>query len=299
MPPGSSVEATHAGSAASMSTAENFPVASVLIRRSARPLMTAFYAFARSADDVADDPALSPEAKLTRLALFESGLEADPAGAPEALALHRALAAAGRGGAARHARALLAAFRQDTAVSRYRTWEGLMSYCRMSADPVGRFILDIHDEAPDAHPPANALCTALQVLNHLQDLQSDYRRLDRIYLPLDWIESDGGDPRHLEAQALTPALRATVDRALARTDALLAKASDLPRRLSSRRLAGEVAAILSLARSLHRRLSIEDPLARRIAPRRRDFTRAALIGVAESLRPRRSRQARSAAHGHA
>ena len=129
-----------------MTTSENFPVASLLVERNARPLMRAFYAFARQADDVADDPQLSPAAKLDRLDMFERGLDGDPEGEAAGRQLFRLLRLRDKAEGSRHARALLGAFRLDVEKSRYRTWTELEGYCRLSANPVGRFILDIHDE---------------------------------------------------------------------------------------------------------------------------------------------------------
>jgi hydroxysqualene synthase len=272
---------------------ENFPVASFFVRPDARPLMRAFYAFAREADDVADDPGLAKDAKRALLDRFERGLDGEPSGAAPGLALRGALAAVGRDSSAGHARSLLEAFRLDVEKDRYRSWTELRDYCRLSANPVGRFILDIHDEAPDTHEPADALCTALQVINHLQDLKEDYLRLDRIYLPLDWLEGSDGSENDLRGTSATPALRAVIDRALAETAKLLDRAALLPDRLRSLRLAAEVGMMLSLANRLHQRLEREDPLARRVAPSRLDFARGAVSGLREPFRPvRRLRRAR-------
>lgn len=263
---------------------ENFFVGSPLIRRDLRAAVHAFYRVARAADDTADDPGLAPEEKLARLDAVGRGLSGDPSGAPEA----RALAALGRPEAVRQARALLAAFRRDAGNEACRTWADLLGYCEMSANPVGRFLLDLHGESPAARPAADALCTALQVLNHLQDLREDHLGLGRHYLPLDWLDEAGLTVDALGAERLSPALRACLDRALDRCDRLLDRAGALPGLLASRRLAGEAAAILRLARGLARRLRAADPLAGRVAPSRLDFARAALAGLAAALAPRAS-----------
>jgi hydroxysqualene synthase len=276
-------------------TSENFPVASLLVRPDARPLMRAFYAFARQADDVADDPGLETEAKRARLERFERGLDGEQSGDFSALALRRTLTEADRMSAAEHARTLLRAFRLDVEKDRYRSWTELLGYCRLSANPVGRFILDIHDNRQNTYGPADALCTALQVLNHLQDLKEDYLRLDRIYLPLDWLETSNGSEEMLRETSATPALREAMDRTLAETADLLERAALLPERLTSLRLAAEVRMILMLANRLQRRLEREDPLARRVAPSRLDFARGALSALTETFRPiRRIRRIRRA-----
>jgi squalene synthase HpnC len=267
---------------------ENFPVGSVLIRRDLRGAVLAFYAFARAADDAADDPGLSPSARLARLDAFEAGLDGRPSGAPEGPALLAALRPLGREGAAGHARQLLRAFRRDAVGGDCRSWDDLLAYCEDSANPVGRFLLDLHGEGRAARAPADALCTALQVLNHLQDLRDDHLALDRRYLPLDWLAEEGLGPEALGAARAAPELRRAIARALERTDALLDRAAALPGRLASRRLAGESAAILRLARGLSAALRAGDPLAARIAPSRAAFARAGLAGLVAALRPRRA-----------
>lgn len=265
-----------------MSRGENFPVGSLLISRDLRPVVAAFYRVARAADDVADHLSLTSEEKLSRLARFEAGLAGDPQGAPEGLAL------SGLPGpeAARHARQLLCAFRRDSQNEACVTWADLLAYCEDSANPVGRFLLDLHGESRAAWPLADRLCTALQVLNHLQDLRDDHLRLGRHYLPLDWMEEEGAPLAELAGATMSPALRRVVDRALDRCDALLDGAEGLPAALASRRLAGESATILWLARRLSAQLRRGDPLAARIRPSRLDFARAGLLGALTALRPR-------------
>ena len=265
-----------------MSRPENFPVGSLLIRRELRGVVVAFYRFARASDDVADHPGLSTEEKLQQLNAFEGGLDGDPTGRPEGLAL----ASLDRPEPARHACQLLRAFRADARGETCATWGDLAAYCEDSANPVGRFLLDLHGEARAAWPMADRLCTALQVLNHLQDLKVDHLNLGRRYLPAEWMTSEGAAPSELGGPALTPALRCAVDRALDRCDALLDGASGLPAALASRGLAGEVATILWLARRLSGRLRRGDPLAGRVAPSRLDFVRAGAWGALTALRPR-------------
>lgn len=271
-----------------MSRGENFPVGSLLIRRDLRPVVAAFYRVARASDDAADHPTLSASQKLAELDRFEAGLRGDPQGATEGLAV----AALPRPEPARHARQLLQAFRRDARNEGCATWGDLLAYCEDSANPVGRFLLDIHDESRAAWPLTDRLCTALQVLNHLQDLKEDHLLLGRHYLPLDWMAEEGAPLRDLAAATMSPALRRAVDRALDRCDALLDGAAALPAALASRRLAGEAATVLWLARRLAARLRRGDPLAGRIGLSRLDFARAGALGVLTALRARpRSRAA--------
>lgn len=261
---------------------ENFPVGSWLVAPRLRPHVHAFYAFARAADDIADNPALAPADRLARLQALEDGLlgrRDDPAVAVAAR-LRASLAATGV--ASRHARDLLAAFRQDAVQARHRSWDELMAYCARSASPVGRQLLDLHGEDAALWPLSDPLCDALQVLNHLQDCGEDYRRLGRVYLPADWLAAEGCPPEALAADRTSPALRRVLDRCLDRTEALLRAASPLPSHLRSRRLALEAAVILSLASRLLRALRRGDPLRRRVGLGTPAFARAALAGVARA-----------------
>src|SRR5215467_2426550 len=146
---------------------ENFPVASWLIRPQHRGPILAFYEFVRVADDIADHAALPATEKLALLDRLEDGLmgraEPEPVAARlrSALGKHRL--------SPRHAQDLLTAFRMDVTKLRYRDWDDLMNYCSYSAMPVGRYVLDVHGEDRATWPANDALCAALQIINHLQD----------------------------------------------------------------------------------------------------------------------------------
>ena len=169
---------------------ENFPVASWLIAAKLRPHVMAFYRFARTADDIADAPNLSPHEKLARLDHMAEGLEGE-AGNDVTVALRHSLHETGV--SAVHCHQLLDAFRQDAVKSRYASWAELMDYCALSAAPVGRFMLDLHGQSKATWTASDALCAALQVINHLQDCGDDYRQLDRVYLPEDWMAAEGAE----------------------------------------------------------------------------------------------------------
>jgi len=249
---------------------ENFPTASLLLARPVRVKVLAFYRFVRLADDIADAPHLSAEEKLRRLAALEAAL-ADPATTiPEAAALQ----AAGAGLA--EARRMLSAFRQDATQSRYPDWATLLDYCDRSAVPVGRFLLAIHGEGSDAIPPADALCAALQILNHLQDLVPDRERLGRIYLPQSWLEQVGGEERFFTDAA---ARRPVLDAALDRCAELLDTAARLPRTLRSPRLRRQANITLALARRLLSRLRAADPVVARVALTAADAAAAVARGL--------------------
>ena len=266
---------------------ENFPVASLLIRPALRPHIRTYYAFARAIDDIADSPVLSPTEKLARLDAFEAALTGPsdpPPGYGKAAALRASLAATGV--PACHATDLIAAFRQDATQSRYADWDGLMGYCRLSANPVGRYLLALHGEGQAACAASDALCSALQVLNHLQDCGVDYRSLGRVYLPLDWMQAEGATVEDLSAKALTPGLRRVLDRMLDRCDGLIATAAPMGRLIRDRRLAAEAAVIVGLARRLSARLRRQDPLAARVALSKGNVALAAASGLWQAVLPR-------------
>lgn len=258
---------------------ENFPVGSVLLPARFRPVVMAFYGFARAADDIADNPTLSADAKLARLDAMEASLEADDTsrGAELARLLHA------HGLDATHPRALLRAFRQDAVRGRYASLDELHGYCRMSADPVGRFLLDLHEggasKAALVYRYSDGLCTALQILNHLQDCGKDLMTMDRCYLPGDMLNAAGAEIADLRGPSLTPGLRTVIDRLLDDVDAQLSQAGKLPRALRSRRLAMESAVIFRLARRLAARLRQADPLATRVALSKWDFFAATICGA--------------------
>ena len=248
---------------------ENFPVGSFLIRPALRPHVHAFYAFARNADDIADSPDLDAHDKLARLDTMEAVLTGrQDGGSPSGIGLRASLAETGV--TARHAQDLLRAFRQDATKRRYASWGELHDYCRHSAMPVGRHVLDLHGEDVSTHAPSDPLCAALQVLNHLQDGAKDLAALDRCYLPDDALAAAGATVQDLARASETPGLRLVFDGLLDEVDSLNDEAEDLPRLVRDRRLRLECAVILGLSRRLARRLRAGDPVAGRVKLMKRD-----------------------------
>lgn len=255
---------------------ENFPVASRLIAPRFRAPVMAFYRFARAADDIADHPTVGEAEKLAGLNEMRAGLDGE--GAPEAMALRTVMAERGLDPA--HAHDLLTAFERDVTVRRYADWEALIDYCRYSAMPVGRYVLDVHGEDRACWPASDALCAALQVINHLQDCGKDYRALDRVYLPAEMLAETGARVEDLAAPAASPALLAAISLAAARTRALLAESAPFAGMIRDRRLAAEVAVIQRLAESLVRRLLARDPLSQRVHHGKAEAATLALGAVA-------------------
>ena len=271
---------------------ENFPVASVLISPRHRPAILAFYRFVRTADDVADHATASADDKLHLLEGMRLSLMGASNFSPEGVALHRLLTE--RKLTTDHAADLLEAFRRDTTKLRYADWSELMDYCRYSAMPVGRYVLDVHGEDRAVWPLSDALCAALQVINHLQDCAKDYRSLDRVYLPLDCVEKHGATVAMLAKDRAAPQLRACLKEIAGRNAALLAQSAPFAAHIRDRRLALEVSLIQRLAEDLNAKLLVRDPLSERVHHRKSElpglvlsaFTR--FLGV--RLRPRTQRQ---------
>jgi hydroxysqualene synthase len=241
---------------------ENFPVASVLIHPRHRKVILAFYNFVRTADDIADHPSLSPEQKLGLLDRLEADLVGDDDGEAAAVSLRGALAE--RNLSPRHAQDLLAAFKLDVTKLRYRDWDDLLHYCAYSAMPVGRFVLDVHGENRSTWPANDALCAALQIINHLQDCKEDYRNLDRVYVPLDTLEAHGIGVEALGEPRSPPALLAALHSLAERTERLLCESDVFPLLINDWRLSLEVSVINTLAHRLTRLLRSRDPLSDRV-----------------------------------
>jgi farnesyl-diphosphate farnesyltransferase len=249
---------------------ENFPVGSFLIAKKLRPHVHAYYDFARAADDIADNPALPPQEKIDRLSLMASVLQGDKsAGAPSAVKLRASLRQTGV--TPKHALDLLVAFKQDAVKQRYESWDELYEYCRFSAMPVGRYVLDLHGESHATWDASDALCSSLQVLNHLQDCGKDLAAMDRCYLPERILYRHNARVDDLRRPALTPGLRATIDELLVEVARLNGIARQLPVRTVSKRLRVETGSIVSLAERLTGHLRVGDPLASRVKLSKGDF----------------------------
>jgi squalene synthase HpnC len=259
-------------------TDENFPVASILIAKRHRPAILAFYRFARAADDVADHPTASPADKLALLEKMRASLTGEADTSPEGVALRGVLAERGLTG--QHALDLLEAFRRDVTKPRYANWDELMDYCRYSAMPVGRFVLDVHGESRAAWPSNDALCAALQVINHLQDCAKDFSEIDRVYLPLDLLTQHGLTVDVLKQPKAPPQLRAVLSELARRTQGLLEISRPFAARIRDRRLSLEVSVIQTLAEDLTAQLLVRDPLSERVHHRRGEMPGLMLRAVA-------------------
>lgn len=262
---------------------ENFPVASRLLAARHRPVVAAYYRFARTADDIADANTLTVEAKLGALDAMQAVLEAEAPDefSPEAAALRPLLRE--RDLPLTVASDLLIAFRADSRGEMCRNWQDLLDYCTYSANPVGRFLLRLHGAPAEADGPSDALCSALQILNHLQDLREDWIRLRRLYLPLEWIEAAGASPEDMVESPMPPPFRGPILAALDRTDALIAEARMLPPLVGDRGLTMQSRMVVDLAERLSRRLRAAAPETAGVKASRLDWIAAAMTGVAAGI----------------
>lgn len=263
---------------------ENFPVGSFLLRPDLRAHVAAYYALARAGDDIADDGQLTPADKISRLDAFAAALRGEQGfgqGYSKAHTLRTSLLA--RDISLDRSLDLLRAFRQDAEKTRYANFEELEAYCRLSANPVGRFLIDLHGESPALYPASDALCSALQVLNHVQDCAKDLREMNRVYIPQDWLSLHGSRTEDLARPALNAPLRTVIDRMLDRCDAWVLAAQPLARAMKDRRFAWEAHMIVALAGRLSALLRRQDMLARRVALTKLDFAAAALEGFRVSV----------------
>jgi squalene synthase HpnC len=262
------------------STDENFPVASALIAPRHRPVVMAFYRFARAADDVSDNSEATPGLKLALLEDLRKSLIGENDFSAEGVALREALYI--RGLSPRHPLDLLEAFRRDVSKLRYGDWDELMDYCRYSASPVGRFVLDVHGEDEGLWPMNDALCSALQVINHLQDCGKDRRDLDRVYLPLDALGGAGIGVEALDQPAASHPLRAVIAGLAGRTMTLLEISRPFARRVKDGRLALEIGVIQTLAEDLCKGLMKRDPLSQTVHHSKPQMAALALAAMART-----------------
>lgn len=271
---------------------ENFPVASALIAPRFRAPIMAFYDFVRAADDISDHDSLAPQEKLDLLDRLDAALLGKGPDEPVAAKLREECRA--RGLDPQHARDLLTAFKRDVTCLRYRDWDDLLDYCRYSAMPVGRFVCDVHGEDASRVWPANdALCAALQIINHLQDCGKDYRALDRVYLTAEALEAHGARVEMLAAPRASAPLLATIRDLNERTARLLDQSRAFADLIDDTRLAMEVGAIQALAEKLVARLRTADPLSEKVHADKIGFAVTGAFGALAALlrrvgRPRRA-----------
>jgi len=215
---------------------ENFPVASVLLPARLRPAVKAIYAFARSADDIADEGDATPPQRLAALAGYDSALDDIDASRPTSDPLFATLDEVIRTYRLPLApfRDLLSAFRQDVVTMRYHGFDELLDYCRRSANPVGALMLHLYDAAtPQNLRDSDAICSALQLINFWQDVAIDWQK-QRIYLPLDDLERFGVTEQDIASANAGGAWQALLQFEIDRARAMMLSGAPLARRLPGR-----------------------------------------------------------------
>jgi squalene synthase HpnC len=273
---------------------ENFPVASFVIEARHRGLILAFYEFVRIADDIADHATLPAQEKLAQLDRLEAELRGSGDGQMEAVRLREALAA--RGMSAQHPCDVLTAFRMDVTKLRYADWNELIHYCTYSAMPVGRFVLDVHGEDRSTWVASDALCSALQINNHLQDCGKDYRDLNRVYIPQDAMKATGMTVEMLGADRASPEMAATLQGMTPGVERLLNESLGLAPQVANLRLALEIGVIQTYAEKILAMLKTRDPLRERVHLTKWQTLGFLLTSLAGGLLRRTGR--RRAASGH-
>ena len=260
---------------------ENFPVASWVVAPPYRRPILSFYEFVRIADDIADHASMRPHDKLAHLDSLEGSLLGHNQDNPAGVTLRAALAE--RNLSPQHAQDLLRAFRQDVTKHRYKDWDDLIDYCRYSAMPVGRYVLDVHGESRATWPASDNVCAVLQIINHLQDCVKDYRDIDRVYVPLDALSAAGSNVEALNAPRATRELLACLHGLADRTGAMLEEGSQLPVQIKDMRLSLEIAAIVTLARHFVQLLRTRDPLSENVRLGKFGVAGVGLLGAAKGL----------------
>jgi squalene synthase HpnC len=215
---------------------ENFPVASRLVPKSLRGAVVAIYAFARAADDIADEGSDLPATRLARLAAYGAMLDRIERGETPDAAPFSELAAA----IARHGlplapfRDLLSAFAQDVTKGRYAHYDEVLDYCARSANPIGRLLLHLYrvQDAPSL-ARADAICTGLQLTNFWQDIAVDWRK-GRVYIPGEDLARFGVSEAQIAAGRCDANWSALLAFEVARTRALLESGRPLTRALPLR-----------------------------------------------------------------
>ncbi|GBR52608.1 phytoene synthase [Neokomagataea thailandica NBRC 106555] len=259
---------------------ENFPVGSLLIAKRHRPVVYTYYNFARVTDDMVDTTELKPAEKIARLrgmaSIIRGEVEA-PLRADLQTAAKLRTALIERKIPLEVATDLTEAFCIDAEKNRYNTWEELLHYCRYSANPVGRFLLHLHGEIAEAFAPGDALSSALQVLNHIQDAADDLKILDRCYIPLPWLAEEGVTIDDLRLVRSKPGLRRVFNRLLDEVDALNREARILPHLIQDRRMRLEAAVIVQLSHALAHHLRFNDPIEGRVSLTKKDGLKALIF----------------------
>jgi len=251
---------------------ENFPVGSWLLSQKIRFKILIFYKFARAADDIADSANLSSNEKIKRLNLFKKAIENNKNNKIKISKVEdlRKICIKNKI-KINHALNLLKAFKQDAIKKRYKNWSELIRYCKYSAVPVGRFVIDLHKEKQKAYKYSDPLCIALQILNHLQDCKEDYENLDRVYLPMKFLKKYNVKLSQLKKNVTEKNLRLVFNEILKNTEKLIIEAGKNKKNMKHKHLSLETSFILEIAKKLLQLLKNNDPLKKKVMLKKFDY----------------------------
>ena len=248
---------------------ENFPVGSWLLSKDIRPKILVFYKFARAADDIADSPILTPKEKIKRLDLFKKAINTKKINISKIKNLKKICLE--NNIKISYALNLLKAFKQDATKKRYKNWSELINYCKHSAVPVGRFVIDLHKEKSGSYKYSDPLCIALQILNHIQDCKDDYNKINRVYLPITFLKKYNVKFDQLKNEYTEKNLRLAINEILSNTEKLILEADKFKKIMKNYKLSKETGFILEIAKKLLKLLKKNDPLKKKVALNKLDY----------------------------
>lgn len=260
---------------------ENFPVASKLLPEKTRKPVAAIYAFARKGDDYADEGELSAEERIRHLDIMETQLERmargemsdDPAFTALADAIQKYELPL------QLFKDLLSAFKQDVSKTRYKTIEDVLDYARRSANPVGRLMLHLTDNATEENlKDSDKVCSALQLINFYQDIQQDISENDRIYIPLAELESYELGPEDIRMENQGSAMQALLQFQFHRAQKMLQEGAGLGGRLRGR-FGFEIRMIIAGGLRICHKLNKQDDLYSRPRLNKLDWIRILLFAL--------------------
>ena len=252
---------------------ENFPVASFLMTKKIRSIVRVFYFFARMADDIADHQKLSSNQKKKILLFFDNAISKSKKTNNKVLdkmiARFKELPSGKK-----YSRNLLKAFMMDASNKKYKNWNDLLYYCKFSANPVGRFVIDAVNERKNIekiYEASDSLCTALQIINHIQDCKKDFKELNRVYIPESFFKKYSLDKKILRKSKSEENFERLKIEIIDNVLTSLRKTKLGLREIQSWRLRKETLIILNIAKRLCNLLKINDPLEKQIKLSRIDF----------------------------
>ena len=265
---------------------ENFPVSSFIIKRNIRKITRIFYYFARMADDIADNKNLKSKLKVKILLYFNDLINKNKYSDNKILNnLIQQFESFPFG--KKYSKNLLKAFLLDSSEKKYKTWNDLIFYCKYSANPVGRFVIDLvyYQENkgmkvdPKIYDASDKLCTSLQIINHLQDCKEDFKKLKRVYIPDTFFKKYSVSKKNLELGNSNQQFRMLVDEIVLKIEVFLSQSKNGLNLIRSWRLKKETLIILNIAKRLCYLLKREDPLKKKIKLSRIDLLFCFIKGI--------------------